>query len=96
MAYQKKIGFKDQLVYLQFPSTHNSAINEADGFGIEKYFISALQGGTNLDQGDDVGEGVCQYLTITDQLRMGIRHIEIDIWWGPINKDIEVCHSPSK
>ncbi len=48
-----------------------SAINEADGYGIEKYFISALQGGSNLDTGDDVGEGVCQYLSITDQLRIG-------------------------
>ena len=27
-------------------------------------------------------------------MRMGARHIEIDIWWGPINKEVEVCHSP--
>jgi hypothetical protein len=76
------------------PSTHNSAINEADGYGIEKYFISALYGGKNLDQGDDIGEGVCQFLSLTDQLRMGIRHLEIDIWWGPIADEIQVCHSP--
>src|SRR5690348_9653389 len=25
--------------------------------------------------GDDIGEGVCQYLSVTDQLRIGLRHI---------------------
>jgi hypothetical protein len=94
LKYQKNLQYGDKLIYLQLPSTHNSAINEADGYGIEKYFISALSGGKDFDQGDDVGEGVCQYLSLTDQLRMGVRHIEIDLWWGPLEKDLVVCHSP--
>mmetsp|Transcript_3873 Transcript_3873/g.5328 ORF Transcript_3873/g.5328 Transcript_3873/m.5328 type:complete len:453 (+) Transcript_3873:62-1420(+) len=94
LQYQRGLQFNEELIYSQLPSTHNSAINEADGFGIEKYFISALQGGSDLDEGDDIGEGVCQYLSMTDQLRIGIRHLEIDIWWGPVNREIEVCHSP--
>ena len=24
----------------------------------------------------------------------GVRHLEVDIWWGPISREIEVCHSP--
>lgn len=72
MAYQRDLLYDQDLLYLQLPSTHNSAINEADGFGIEKYFISALQKGSNLDTGDDIGEGVCQYMSLTDQLRIGI------------------------
>jgi len=71
LQYQRGLQYNEDLLYSQLPSTHNSAINEADGFGIEKYFISALQGGSNLDEGDDIGEGVCQYLSITDQLRIG-------------------------
>ncbi|RYG63084.1 hypothetical protein EON64_16655, partial [archaeon] len=94
LAYQHSLQRSDPLVYYQMPGTHNSAINEADGFGIEKYFMSALFGGQNFDQGDDVGEGLCQYLSVTDQLRMGVRHVEIDVWWGPVEKDIVVCHSP--
>eukprot|EP01032_Pedospumella_encystans_P027447 gene27447-31023_t len=75
-------------------STHNSAITEANNYGIEKYFIAALGGGMDFDEGDDVGEGVCQYLTLTDQLRMGVRHLEIDIWWDRLVDDLVVCHSP--
>ena len=26
-------------------------------------------------RGDDEGEGVCQYLSMTDQLRIGLRHL---------------------
>lgn len=94
LAYQRALQHDDRVVYLELPSTHNSAITEADGFGIEKYFISNLYGGQNLDQGDDLGEGLCQFLSLTDQMRMGVRHLEVDIWWGPVEKDIVVCHSP--
>lgn len=74
------------------------------GYGIEKYFISALGGGLDTNQGDDIGTGVCQHLSLVDQLNMGIRHLEIDIWWGPKQDpagevhdgegDLVVCHSP--
>ncbi|KAJ1417561.1 hypothetical protein B484DRAFT_400793 [Ochromonadaceae sp. CCMP2298] len=84
----------DQFVYFEMPSTHNSAITEADGFAIEKYFISALGGGLDFDQGDDLGEGNCQYLSLTDQLRMGVRHLEIDLWWDRLVDAPVVCHSP--
>jgi len=95
LNYQRKLQLNDKWLYYELPGTHNSAITEADGYGIEKYFISALNDGSNEDTGDDVGEGVCQYLSLTDQLRMGVRHVEIDIWWGtPLSKEIIVCHSP--
>lgn len=94
LQYQRTLQYEDKFMYYELPSTHNSAMSEGDGFGIEKYFISALYGGQDEDQGDDVGEGVCQYLPLYDQFRIGARHIEIDIWWGPINNEVEVCHSP--
>jgi hypothetical protein len=43
-------------------------------------------------QGDDIGTGTCQRLSLTDQLNMGIRHVEIDINWTP--EGILTCHSP--
>lgn len=94
LNYQRQLQRSDSLMFYELPGTHNSAITEADGFGIEKYFISALLNGHDFDQGDDVGEGLCQYLSLTDQLRMGVRHLEIDIWWDPVRSDIIVCHSP--
>ena len=93
LTFQRQLQRNDKLVYFEMPSSHNSGIAEAEGFGIEKYFVSALYGGTNLDQGDDLHEGVCQYLSLTDQLNMGIRHLEIDVWWGIREQDILVCHS---
>ena len=53
--------------------------------------------------GDDLGEGVCQSLSVLDQLRLGLRHIEIDITAGyfdifdPALPEVDktfVCHSP--
>lgn len=104
LAYQRRLQRDDPLVVTELPSTHNSAISEAYGYGIEKYFISALGGGLDTNQGDDVGTGVCQHLTLVDQLNMGIRHLEVDVWWGPKQDldgkvhdgkgDLVVCHSP--
>lgn len=94
LNYQRQLQRSDNMVFYEMSSTHNSAISEANNFGIEKYFIAALGGGLDMDEGDDVGEGVCQYLTLTDQLRMGVRHLEIDLWWDPLLDDVVVCHSP--
>jgi len=94
LNYQRQLQRTDDFIFYEMPSTHNSAISEADGYGIEKYFISALGGGMDLDEGDDVGEGVCQYLSLTDQMRMGVRHLEIDLWWDRLVDDLVVCHSP--
>jgi hypothetical protein len=94
LTYQRQLQANDKFLFFELPATHNSAITEADGFGIEKYFISALYQGRDLDQGDDVGEGNCQYLSLTDQLNMGVRHLEVDIWWDALKHDVIVCHSP--
>lgn len=87
VSYQQKLQMDDPLVIVEFPGTHNSAISEAYGYGIEKYFISALGNGIDEDQGDDVGVGVCQYMSLIDQMNLGIRHVEVDVWWGPKQND---------
>lgn len=96
LNYQRKLQLDQPFMKFELPGTHNSAISQAYGFGIEEDGIEALLG-INLYKGDDEGEGVCQYLSLTDQLRIGLRHIEIDIWWGGYighTDDIIVCHSP--
>ena len=42
LQYQHSLQRSDSFVFYEMPSTHNSCITEADGYGIEKYFISAL------------------------------------------------------
>jgi len=52
-------------------------------------------------------QGVCQHLSLLDQLEMGNRHLEIDVWWTPVTLngsnsssnrlgagELLVCHSP--
>ena len=111
MKFQRKLQLDQPFMKFEAPGTHNSAISQAYGFGIEQDGIEALlsidmykyvnvwcrgcgQGGcfdifkggvwccwsdrlflSHLFRGDDEGEGVCQYLSITDQLRIGLRHI---------------------
>jgi len=85
LAYQRKIQAPEVIAKALLPGTHNAAISEAYGYGIEKFVISALNGedpASNNDS-DDIGEGVCQHLSLLDQLRMGVRHLEIDVWWTP-------------
>lgn len=99
LAYQRRLQRSERMVVTEFVATHNSAITEANGFAIEKYFISALLGGEDENQGDDIGTGTCQHITLIDQLRMGVRHLEIDVWWSPRadggeDGDLIVCHSP--
>ena len=39
LKYQRKLQRSDKMVFYEMTSTHNSAISEANNFGIEKYFI---------------------------------------------------------
>lgn len=57
--------------------THNSAISAAYGYGVEDKLYSLILSASYL-QFNQV-RTVSQYYSITDQLNMGVRHIELDI-----------------
>ena len=57
--------------------THNSAITAAYGYGVEDRYYSLLLSSFYL-QFKQV-RTVSQYYSLTDQLNMGVRHIELDI-----------------
>ena len=42
LAYQRKLQMPQVLAKALLPGSHNSAISEAYGFGIEKYAVAAL------------------------------------------------------
>ena len=78
LKFQRWLQRNQSMIFMQFPGTHNSHISVAYGFGIERDFVSALNNGAELtwSGGDlNLGEGVDQYLSVTDQLNIGIRHI---------------------
>lgn len=57
--------------------THNSAISAAYGYGVEDTYYSLLLSSFYI-QFNQV-RTLSQYYSITDQLNMGVRHIELDI-----------------
>ena len=104
LAFQRWLQLNASFNTYQFPGSHNSHISMAYGFGIEYHYLSALNNGNRLSFGETsdlhLEEGTDQYLSIIDQLNMGIRHIEIDINWGPyidplnVSSHIVICHTP--
>eukprot|EP00756_Hemistasia_phaeocysticola_P005578 Hpha_TRINITY_DN13400_c0_g1::TRINITY_DN13400_c0_g1_i1::g.130888::m.130888 len=97
LAFQRRLQRNEPLVRATLIGTHNSAITQAYGYGIEQDVLEDLTG-TPLYTGDDLGEGVCNSHSVLDQLRLGLRHIEIDITAGYFRAEpnkIFVCHTPA-
>lgn len=69
--------------------THNSAITAAYGYGVEDQFISMILSASYL-QFNKV-HTVSQYYSITDQLNLGVRQIELDIHYFHSHLRISHC-----
>ena len=100
LSFQRELQRFEPLARSTLIGTHNSAISQAYGFGIEQDYLAKLLPKRQFYQGDDLGEGVCQSLSVLDQLQLGLRHVEIDInsgyYTGNLTRldEIHVCHSP--
>ena len=68
--------------------THNSAITAAYGFGVEDQFYSMILASSYL-QFSEV-RTLSQYYSITDQLNLGVRHIELDIHY--FHRQLRISH----
>ncbi|KAG7401338.1 hypothetical protein PHYBOEH_001754 [Phytophthora boehmeriae] len=75
LAYQRNLAFSGPLCYAQIPATHNSAITLADGYGNRDQLFNA-----NLDEDKwwSYLKTNNQMLSLTDQLDIGVRFLEID------------------
>lgn len=98
LKLQRALTFDDRVARQTFIGSHNSAISLAYNFGIEMDGVEELLNET-LYQNDDLGEGVDATFSLTDQLELGLRHLEIDITAGyfvlpPRPLEFFVCHSP--
>ncbi|KAG1697172.1 hypothetical protein DVH05_017557 [Phytophthora capsici] len=75
LAYQRNLAFSGKLCYAQIPSTHNSAITLADGYGNRDQLFNA---NLNPDKTYSYFKTNNQVLSLADQLDIGMRWIEID------------------
>ena len=85
---QRHLQFDFPLNFLNLMGTHNSFITYADGLGLEDAWM------TNVVQVLDPNSfwrSSNQVLSVLDQLRMGIRQVEMDVHYH--NGDIRLCHA---
>ncbi|RLN79824.1 hypothetical protein BBJ28_00013961 [Nothophytophthora sp. Chile5] len=75
LAYQRNLAFSGKLCYAQLPSTHNSAITLADGYGNRDQLFNA---NLDVDKWWSYLKTNNQMLSMTDQLGIGMRWLEID------------------
>ena len=91
--FQHKLSSSLPLCYSSWFGTHNSAITLADGYGnLDPVYQSMFEyiawlipakSATLLRTND-------QYLSVTDQLNMGVRMVEIDTHW--VDGSLRVAH----
>lgn len=74
---QSSLSLLHGFCYHQSVGTHNSAITSTYRYGAEDKYYSMILSASYL-QFNEV-RTVSQYYSLTDQLNMGVRHIELDI-----------------
>lgn len=76
LAYQRKLAYQVPICYAQIPSTHNSAITLADGYGNRDQLfnlnLNPLKSYSYLQTNNHA-------LSLTDQLQIGVRWLEVDV-----------------
>ncbi|KAG7375234.1 hypothetical protein PHYPSEUDO_002391 [Phytophthora pseudosyringae] len=90
LKLQRKLAYRRNFCSATLPGTHNSAINLADGYGVEDHvfegylhYLSWFKKGMQVHTND-------QLFSLTDQLHMGVRFIELDVHW--FDGDLHIAH----
>ncbi|CAH0480989.1 unnamed protein product [Peronospora belbahrii] len=90
LKLQRKLAYRRNICSATLPGTHNSAINLADGYGVEDHifggylrYFSWFKKGMEVHTND-------QLFSLTDQLHMGVRFIELDVHW--FDNDLRIAH----
>ncbi|GMF45045.1 unnamed protein product [Phytophthora lilii] len=90
LKLQRKLAYRRNFCSATLPGTHNSAINLADGYGVEDHvfegylhYFSWFKKGMKVHTND-------QLFSLTDQLHMGVRFIELDVHW--FDGDLRIAH----
>lgn len=73
---QRELALDTPLNRVNMLGTHNSGISYADGLGLEDVFLTRL---VQLFWPSRYVHTANQHLSLTDQLNMGIRQVELDV-----------------
>lgn len=89
---QARLARSLPLCYAHLLGTHNSGITLADGYGnLDPYYQSFF---SYIKWAADVGDALLrtndQWLSLTDQLEMGVRSVELDTHW--IGGSLRIAH----
>lgn len=91
MQFQWKLSLDEPLNRVMIPSSHNSAITYADGYGYYQAEIMELFKQLLPRSVNPRVQISNHWLSVTDQLRMGIKHLEIDVHW--FLGEARICHA---
>ena len=92
LALQRLLQDNRSLSTIEWLGTHNALISRANGFGRSEDTAMALMARSHAPNETTV-RVANQRHGLLDLLAMGVRHIEIDVWWLS-GADIHICHSP--
>lgn len=90
-ATQRFLQYDMPLDFVQMWGTHNSAITRANAYGVYDNALSAV---TSLLLKKPIQWRTAdQVISLTDQLNMGIRQIELDTHWLYKDDQLKICHA---
>ncbi|GMF13715.1 unnamed protein product [Phytophthora lilii] len=76
ITYQRNQSYAESLCYAEIPATHNSVITQARGYGNRDQLFNAKLNASNSDSYMRTSN---QFLSLTDQLDLGVRFLELDV-----------------
>ncbi|KAJ8550263.1 hypothetical protein ON010_g10806 [Phytophthora cinnamomi] len=76
ITYQRNLSYAETLCYAEIPATHNSIITQARGYGNRDQLFNAKLNASNADSYMRTSN---QFLSLTDQLDLGVRFVELDV-----------------
>ncbi|KAG7382259.1 hypothetical protein PHYPSEUDO_005101 [Phytophthora pseudosyringae] len=76
ITYQRNLSYAETLCYAEIPATHNSVITQAHGYGNRDQLFNAKLNASNSDSYMRTSN---QFLSLTDQLDLGVRFLELDV-----------------
>ncbi|GMF48945.1 unnamed protein product [Phytophthora fragariaefolia] len=76
ITYQRNLSYAEALCYAEIPATHNSVITQARGYGNRDQLFNAMLNASNPNSYMRTSN---QFLSLTDQLDLGVRFLELDV-----------------
>ncbi|RLN76396.1 hypothetical protein BBJ28_00006362 [Nothophytophthora sp. Chile5] len=76
VSYQRNLSYAQTLCYTELPATHNSVITRARGYGNRDQLFNEVLNASNADSYMRTSN---QFLSLTDQLDLGVRFLELDV-----------------